>query len=260
LWAYAVIFGGLLTWYLPRELDRQKTEIINETKVAIGKVLIPALDRISLPDDKIKAVTTDELENRFQQTSGLIDGALSGTIPTDPGGLSTIKKFLRTSLKERNDLPSLARAAGDSALIHIYGYEQFSESFLGHKSPQYRLINVKISQFGTPIRVEPDAMGRVVVYGSTIADSGSQALDGVKWINTTLSHLKVTYGGGDLFLADVLFKDCTFELGDTSQGKALLLKLQASQGQSTPATILFSKEDQGLGNLYALLEKSATHY
>jgi len=94
-----------------------------------------------------------------------------------------------------------------------------------------------------------------VVYGSTIANSGAQSLDGAKWLKTTFSHVNIKYGGGDVYLADVVFKDCTFELGETPQGKALLEKLQGAQRRSTPATILFAKEDQGIGSLYAILSK-----
>ena len=36
--AYIAIFGGFITWYLPKELNTQKTEIIQGVQLEIGKI------------------------------------------------------------------------------------------------------------------------------------------------------------------------------------------------------------------------------
>ncbi len=221
------------------------------------------LSKLVVPDAKIPSIPPANLQARLRRTSTIIDnGFLSGT-PLDPTSLIPVEQFIRAALRE--DMPSPLRTEALSTLIKVHGYEMYSAGALGIKADFY-LINVTIERFGTAlsigsefaerfgttaVQLQPELFGNVVVYNSKLVDIGSQSLDGVTWIDTQFSHVRVTYSGSDVYLANITFKDCTFEFGDSPQGRALLKRLQDAQSKQMPATILFTKQDERLTNLYS---------
>jgi hypothetical protein len=229
---------GLLTWYLPKELASQKMAITNELRLSIGQVLAPAIQRLVLPEDKLKGASVADLQARFQKTSLTIDSALSADIPVERASLVPLESFIRTALQTR-ELPKTVRAEGLSAFIHIAGYSTFSKNWM--EGAPYSIINVTIGKFGTAIVIEESARNRVVVYNSRLFEIGAQNIAWAKWIKTSFEDMKITYYGGDVYLADVTFKNCTFDFDTDKQSLDLLAKLQESQRRNIPTTALLAK-------------------
>jgi hypothetical protein len=59
-----------------------------------------------------------------------------------------------------------------------------------------------------------------------------QDLAWVQWIKTSFEGTNILYHGGDIYLADVTFKNCTFTFGNDAASQTLLRKLQESLGLS----------------------------
>jgi hypothetical protein len=247
----AVVFSGLfvwlVNWYLPKELDNQRKQISAEIKLAIGEVLAPALQKLVLPADKIPTALVNELQAHFQTATSTADNFISAGVPVNPSALVPLQRFIRTSLETRTTLPKAVRTEGLSAYIFVRGYSLFSQNW--QEQEPYSIIHVTIAGFGKAIVVGESARNKVVVYNSKIMNNGSQELDWAEWIKTDFEGTKIVYHGGDVYLADVTFKNCTFDFGEDAASQALFRKLQESQSLQKPATVVYAKTEPTLSKL-----------
>lgn len=208
---------------------------------------VPIFQKLVIPADKIATATINDLQDRFQKTVSTIENAVSSDVPVNPEGLIPLQNFLRTSLETRTILPVALRTEGFQAYVYVRAYSTFSRNWQERKP--YSIIHVLISGFGQAIVVNESARNQVLVYGSRIIDNGSQSLDWAQWIKTDFEGTKITYHGGDVYLADATFKNCTFEFGGDAASQALLHKLQESQSLQRPATALYAKSEPTLSKL-----------
>lgn len=78
---YAVVFGGLLTWYLPKELGQQATQAKADFSLELGKQLGPIVSQVA---------------------------SLTGALEVlKPNAANNVPKLLRQNLQQRNN-PELA--------------------------------------------------------------------------------------------------------------------------------------------------------
>ena len=171
---------------------------------------------------------------------------MTARIPADPSAIEPLERLFRTALTTRT-LPENAKIEGVSALIHVDAYNNFSRALLGQRYDY--LIHVTISNFGRAIVVQPNMMGKIVVYDSTLINNGSQELAGVQWVKTTFENTKIIYHGGDVYLSDVTFRNCTFDFGKDPQSAALLRRLQDCQVKHKPATLLYAQNNEALSKI-----------
>jgi hypothetical protein len=208
---YAVIFSGFITWYLPKELDSQKTAIIAEMKVQIGEQLgkIPAseLQKLILPAKELTQISPADLGLRFQRANFIVDTAIGRTWPPTPQTLDPVKDFVREALKN-TALPPPTQELGVSALVHVDGYRVFSAAVQERK---FRLIFAGVNFDGGVLKpgewptkqattgFSPADVSATLFFGITMTNM-AQDITGSKFIRVTFDQSVIRYNGGMYYL------------------------------------------------------------
>jgi len=244
---FLAAFVGMITWYLPKELKGQHDTISAETKAAIGEVLAPALQKLVLSSSEIETVPIENLQARFQKTNSIVGSALLSAVPVKPMAINPLQSFVRTSLERRATMPESVRTDGLAAFIVLHAYSTFSQDWFANNL-NYTFYHDRIHAGLEAIVVLPDARNHVVVMDSEII-AGYQDLDWVQWIRTTFENTKIRYHGGDVYLSEASFKNCTFEFGDDLTSQALLRRLQDFQKLQQPVTTLYAKSEPAVSKL-----------
>jgi hypothetical protein len=241
---FAVIATGFLTWYLPKELTEQKTEIVQGVALEIGKVPAGVLNNLIIPNDKLPSAPTSELQDRFEKIKNVSQTAIAGGLISNPQTLHPVSTFLRTSLTIRDDLPQSIRQQGASALVDVSGYSVFSQDRI---EKQARLIfdhnlvegDAKVWPTSEWLKIPPSE-AQDVVASNMLFRNMRQNITGIRWLSTVFDHSVILYDGGDLYLSSTTFKDCTFSFGNDTTSRSVQKALEAHNGK--PVTLLVTKD------------------
>ena len=268
--ALVVLVGGLLTWYLPKELSGYPTKL--ELKEVSGKfdTLSSKLDALSDSLNKFMALrvaglisnveksrktSPSKLASNFQQVNLLINAAFQSEVPANAELLIRSRTELRDVLNHVI-LPPAVRNEGISTFGHVDAYAAFSQNVLGKvpiikeappiqpNAPVKALFTatmpLTLSSFSVvdPARqgialvfVPPDFHGNVLVYDVRLVGV-SQHLSKVKWLNVDFVGSTISYDGGPLNLENVAFEGCTFKFGSDENSKKVLKAIQNAQDKS----------------------------
>jgi hypothetical protein len=202
-WGAVGVFGALfvllLTWYIPKELATLRESVkadgaaqlepikeqlvelntiikLRQTK-DIASVLKESLDSALDPKLKVKAVVVATEEAR------------STGLTTNPQILVKADQQLQELGKNNPNIQAVAWAAR----LELVGYRT--------------ALNVTLGKTSEPIPVFK--FPGTVIDGGSITN-GTQALDGVYWINYTFRNARIIYNGGPTALQNVVFINCTF--------------------------------------------------
>lgn len=271
--AAVVTVGGLLTWYLPKELSSYPTKLqVQElsgkldalsTKVEslsgdLNKFMSLRIGGLIPNVEKAKKLTPEQLSASFHQANLLVDAALKSEVPADPELLIRSRTELRTVLNHVS-LPAPVRHEGISTFGHLDAYAAFSQNTLGKipivkeapplphqagKALFTATIPLTLGQFSVvdPARqgialvlVPSDFHGNVLVYEVRLIGL-TQDLTKVKWLNVEFVNSTIKYNGGPLYLENVTFQSCKLNFGtDENSKKALAVILKA---HGNPVTLI----------------------
>lgn len=247
---YGVIFTGFLTWYLPKEMTNQKTEILQGVQLEIGRIPAGALNKIIVSNEQLTSSSPAALGARFQQASAIVNTALSSGLITTPASLTPIKTFVRTSLTTREDLPEPIRAEGVAAFVDVEGYSVFSQDMINRRPNNIFSNNIigdeedaKQWPMVAWLKLTP-AEAHNVIARDNLLRGIRQDITAIRWLGNTFDRAVVIYNGGDLYLSNTIFKDCTFAFGNDPTSRKVQAVLTASAGK--PVTLLVTKDFSSL--------------
>ena len=80
-----------------------------------------------------------------------------------------------------------------------------------------------------------DNESQVVVMNATI-EGATQKLDAIVWLKIKFKNSQIIYGGGPLYLADVIFENCQFQFGSDPESQKVLAQIKAAGNQ--PVTLV----------------------
>lgn len=241
---YAVVFGGFLTWYLPKELDSQRAKLLVDlssnirttVQQEVGKIPGAALQKLAVPTADITKLSPEQLQARFVRAKDIVNGSLANRLPSSPDLLPPVNNFIRAALASPSTKGE-TRSDGISALVSVESYEVFSKNAIANKSNVFfyhPTFKGSLSKSGWPISpgIAVKSPESVVIYGGSFTNL-KQDITGIKWISTSFDGAVIYYNGGDVYFADVTFKNCKFVFGNDPRSQQLLNALKRSQGHAT---------------------------
>ena len=154
---YAAALVGLVTWYLPRELESSRSLTKSDIDHAIGPVrqdLAVLAERLNKqvgfsiqslipPAEVARSLDPAILKARFQEATSLINTAIAERIPTSPAILRDAQNRLRTTVQDTR-IGSDVRSAATATLVGSEAYNVFSSTFVVVNAPK-----IVVSQDGT---------------------------------------------------------------------------------------------------------------
>jgi hypothetical protein len=228
---------------LKEDTKTLKSQLGNITPSSLNNLIAPPSHRISETD----------LTARLQKASALIDFAMQARFPASPEEITPLLQ--RVSLLRSTYDSERVRSESDSTSVRLSGYQLTSKQILNGVSPRAtRPESIEaFERYGSTImnlRFEcPDPPGNFIDFETdtnplrilmVVLDVQvtrcKQSLDGVKWIKDGFDGSAIRYRGGTLFLANVIFKNCTFDFGSDPRSKEVLATIRESNGR--PVTIL----------------------
>jgi hypothetical protein len=258
------VFAGAFVWtlsfYIPQKINDIVPTNFKEDYGSLKQQIMDMQDRLNrltptsldqlIPGSQTK-ISPRNIAARLQKASNVIDVALTSYIPASPGSLSPLLDRVQ-KIQESYGSDPIIRTEATSVAVQLSGYEIASHQILeGHipsnESPVDALLERGATFIGFSAHCPPppgnffrfrlgDETVRRVVAVDVQVYTCSQQLDGPKWINDKFHGSKIKYNGGSLYLADVIFDNCTFEFGNDPSSRAVLAKIMASNGK--PVNIL----------------------
>lgn len=254
----AVAFaGGLLLWYLPKELSSNSSQISSQLGERIARVegkvdsmnlrlqqLQSPLGRILVGPSEAKTLNPNDLRLTFQKANQIIDASLKEKRPPPTPDLSYETTNVREVLKSV-PMSKDVREAGVSTLARLAAYETLGQlARIG--SFQNVLVHARIVDLGTAISA-PQEMARLTIIVDSDFKNVGQDITGFKWVRDRFENARISYSGGPLDLSEVTFSNCTFQFGSDPVSRKVLDVLNESKGR--PVSIVvgpnFSSLDLG---------------
>lgn len=213
---------------------------------------IPAALRRLIPSSP-RGIGEELLADNLRKAGTILDAAFQTRTPSDPDALQPIRaalQTLRSELEQENEV----RAAATADLVRLDGYNQLSAGIAEGRYPsagsvpqpfspsQFSgLMNFTINcEYKTArfLEVKPaEFADRVFIFGVTV-NRCQQALDNLIWINTEFNSATVRYHGGPLRLANVRFKNCSFDFGSDPNSIFALDMIRRSKGRAVSLLIV----------------------
>jgi hypothetical protein len=254
----AVVFaGGLLTWYLPKELSSTSSQIRSELGERMARLedkvdsinsrlqqLQSPLGRVLVGPSEAKTLNPNDLRLTFQKANQIIDASLKEKRPPPTPDLSyettTVREVLR-SVPMKKDI----RDAGVSTLARLAAYETLGQ-LARTNSFQNVFVHVTMANSGTAISAPLEMARLTIVVDSDFRNVG-QDITGFKWVLDRFENARISYSGGPLDLSETSFSNCKFQFGSDPVSRKVLDILNESKGR--PVSIVvgpnFSSLDLG---------------
>jgi hypothetical protein len=266
---FGVVLAWLLIYHIPNAIHDKISpvdeKIPTDFKERFGKMgadiqnMQEQLNRITptslngLIPDPSKKVRPMVISEQLRQASRLIDFAMTSRIAAEPKSLTPL--LMRVdAIRQKYKGDSQIQSAADGADVRLSAYKSASKDILNGVAPvttqngtqpldmrqNHGFFNIDITCLhpantlflGVPFT--PDAVNVYVVKVHVVGCG--QLLDGPRWINDSFTGSTIYYDGGPLSLADVSFKNCTFEFANSPHKDFVLSALRASNGK--PVTLL----------------------
>jgi hypothetical protein len=225
----------------------QLQEDTKSIKIQLGNITPSSLNNLVVPPGT--KISETDLTAQLRRASGLIDFALQARFPASPDAISPLlhrASLLRIAYKANPRILSEI----DSTSVRLSGYAVASGQMLKGQSlatvkPEvgavippsgWTLANFTADCDAPPgnfINFDTDTNPRrlLVVANDIHIIRCKQSLDGAKWIKDDFNGSLIRYRGGPLFLADVSFKNCTFDFGDDLRSQTALAAIKDSDGK-----------------------------
>lgn len=195
-------------------------------------------DRVSHLEGARGIADVPELRRRFETTIAETKSSLDAGKPGIPKDIKQQAREIASALVNVK-MPEDVVSEGVSALVHVAAYDYFTQEFPSH--PPDLIINRFHLSGGAleAIRVRHPGMRLIADEGEIM--NLTQDLSGVYWIHTTFENSVIVYNGGPLYLADVTFKNCTFDFGNDSQSREVKAALLGTVRRNRPSTLLLAE-------------------
>ncbi len=208
---FAVIFGGFLTWYLPKELDNTRSLVRGDTAAQLAPINVQlarltAIVEVKQEKDVAKAISSNL---NFSGDPSLSVATLSAIAKqARANGFATNRQVL----VEANDkLRDLTAARPDLKLLtwrarlDLASYRTSLNSRGDRKVPNQNAI---FSFAGT-------------TWNGNVFEDTTVKLDGAYWRNNIFKNVVIEYDGGPVALENSVFIDCTFLMKPAEQADQL---------------------------------------
>jgi len=203
-WSIAGLLGaallGLVTWWIPRELDSLRESIKSDTT--------NQLEPIKLDLARINALL------QLKETKSVSEAIRLGVDFSEP-------KYAMVAVRAIAEQANAENIQTEPSVL-IRANEQVKES--ANKSPdsveQAWSARLSLADYRSslPLRAATQGIpGPLAPFNGRIMDGGSltdtrQRLDGVYWKNYTFTNVEIEYDGGPMRLENVKFINCTFKM------------------------------------------------
>jgi hypothetical protein len=105
---------------------------------------------------------------------------------------------------------------------------------VSHSSVVFNAVN--FNAFGMRRAfVGTDNESQVVIMNATI-EGAAQKLDAIVWLNIKFKNSQIIYNGGPLYLGDVAFENCQFQVGSDPESQKVLTQIKTAENQ--PVTLV----------------------
>jgi hypothetical protein len=179
-----------------------------------------------LPVPKIEAAVMDR---RLQKATGgnppydkvdkLVTSAIHNEIPASPKSIDAAKHQVAQALT--TDVAPAARESATGTLARLEGYKVFSQNLIARKPQSYVNIQNAVAYrtleppyphaWVLGIGATEEVAKATLVYRVRIKDL-SQEIDWFKWVDIVFEDSTILYYGGDIYLANVTFKNCKVDV------------------------------------------------
>jgi hypothetical protein len=210
------------------------TELVSPLTVRLG-IMEAKIAEIEKRLDRIQAalagrgqVDVASLRNEFLKAKARVVEALAKERPGKPAEVEQEAQELASTLVNIK-MPAGIFHEGVSALVHVAAYAYFTQAFPTHPA---NLVIHGGTMSGGEEAIHIGSGTSVIADGVLIKDS-AQDLAGIYWIRATFENVRVRYHGGPLYLADVTFKNCTFQFGNDPQSEQVRKALLGAEGKPT---------------------------
>jgi hypothetical protein len=255
--AAAIFAGGLLTWYLPKELSANSAQLRSDLGERIARLedKIDSLNlrlqqsqsplgRIIVGPNEAKALSSSELRQTFEKANKFIDASLKEERPAATPDLtyevSSVRAVLHLVTMSKD-----AREAGVSTLGRLAAYDTLGRLVRTGKL-QNIFIQDKFANSGTAISAPLENAKLTIFVDSDFVNVG-QDLTGFKWVRDRFRNSRILYSGGPLYLSEVSFTDCSFQFAADPVSRKVLDLIRVSNGKTVSIVVDpdFTSLDEG---------------
>jgi hypothetical protein len=205
--------------------------------------------------ERLRKITTGNPP--FDKADKLIDSAIHNGISIDPSSIDPVTHKVAQALIA-SSTPT-AREAAASTLAGLEAYKAFSLAF---REGEENLIMRNMSLAGPEgipldqhffwgISGTKERKEKVIVYNVQMKNL-YQDLDWIKWIRVTFEDSAIIWGGEEIYLSEITFKNCRFQFlpvtidpGLDALAERLLQRLR-SANNGPPLSVVIAKDYSSL--------------
>jgi hypothetical protein len=194
-----VLFGGMISWYLPLQLSSVRDGVKSDTAVQLLPIQIQLAKltaTAALKESKDVAEAIQQTAD-FSTPSSAIEAvrtiarqARADKLQTAPSVLKDANAKIQSAISTD---PALIDEGWSATLALVDYRSTLPPTHDLSSSPASGLQNFKL-----PLATQ------------NLFDGGKQKLDGVHWKNSIFRNMRIEYGGGPMELENVRFINCTF--------------------------------------------------